>query len=68
MFFWSQGLHQGASLSMDQESHVDNSFYIPLLLCIAGFMMLFLSLVLLRTRTEVRLRRLRALQALEMRG
>lgn len=68
VYFWSQGLHQGASLSMDQETHVDDSFYIPLLLCIAGFLMLFLSLVLLRARTEVRLRRLRALRALEMRG
>ncbi len=67
VYFWSQGLHQGASLSMDRESHVDNAFYIPLLLSIAGFVFLFLSLVLLRTRTEVRLRRLRALRDLEAR-
>ncbi len=67
VYFWSQGLHQGASLSMDRESHVDNAFYIPLLLSIAGFVFLFVSLVLLRTRTEVRLRRLRALRDLEAR-
>lgn len=24
--FWSQGLHQGASLSLDKEQHVDNTF------------------------------------------
>ena len=37
-------------------------FYWPLLLSIAGFVLLFVSLVLVRTRTEIRLRRLRALQ------
>ncbi|PZQ50395.1 MAG: transcriptional regulator [Rhodovulum sulfidophilum] len=68
VFFWSQGLHQGASLSVDRETHVDNAFYLPLLLCIAGFVLLFVSLVLLRTRTEVRLRRLRALEDLEARA
>lgn len=68
VFFWSQGLHQGASLSMDRESHVDNAFYLPLLLCIAGFVLLFLSLVLLRTRAEIRARRLRALQDAEARA
>ncbi|TPE53841.1 heme ABC transporter permease [Amaricoccus solimangrovi] len=68
VYFWSQGLHQGASLSMDRESHVDNAFYLPLLFSIAGFILLFVSLVLLRTRTEVRLRRLRALQDLEARA
>ena len=59
--FWSQGLHQGASLSMDKASHVADVFYLPLLVSIAGFVALFLSLVLLRTRTEIRARRLQAL-------
>ena len=67
VFFWSQGLHQGASLSMDSASHVDTAFYRPLLLSIAGFFLLFLALVLTRTRTEIRLRRIRALQTLEAR-
>ncbi len=63
--FWSQGLHQGASLSLDKAQHVDNAFYIPLLFSIAGFILLFVALVLLRTRTEIRLRRISALLARE---
>ena len=38
-----------------------SGFYLPLLLCLAGFLFLAISLVVLRTRTEIRLRRLRAL-------
>jgi heme exporter protein C len=64
--FWSQGLHQGASLSMDKEQHVDNAFYFPLLVCIGGMVLLFVSLVLIRTRTEIRARRLSALRAREV--
>ncbi len=63
--FWNQGLHQGASLSLDKEENVADVFYIPLLLSIAGFVLLFLALVLLRTQTEVRARRLRALMLRE---
>ncbi|MGV6812530.1 MAG: heme ABC transporter permease [Brevirhabdus sp.] len=63
--FWNQGLHQGASLSMDKEEHVADVFYYPLLICIAGFVLLFLTLVLLRTRTEIRARRVAALEARE---
>ena len=59
--FWNQGLHQGASLSVDTKDHVSNIYYIPLLISIAGFILLFLSLVLLRTRTEIRSRRLAVL-------
>ena len=59
--FWNQGLHQGASLSLDKKENVSDVYYLPLLLCIAGFVLLFLSLVLLRTRTEIRARRLAAL-------
>ncbi|MFC2969154.1 heme ABC transporter permease [Acidimangrovimonas pyrenivorans] len=63
--FWNQGLHQGASLSMDKAQHVADVFYFPLLVCIAGFILLFVMLVLLRTRTEIRARRLKALLARE---
>ncbi|MBC57466.1 MAG: transcriptional regulator [Confluentimicrobium sp.] len=63
--FWNQGLHQGASLSMDAEENVADVFYIPLLICIAGFVLLFVALVLARTRTEIRARRLQALIARE---
>ncbi|MEM9012026.1 MAG: heme ABC transporter permease CcmC [Pseudomonadota bacterium] len=65
VFFWSQGLHQGASLSLDAETNVDDVFYWPLLLSIGGFVLLFLSLLLLRTRTEIRARRVRALMTVE---
>lgn len=60
--FWNQGLHQGASLSLDKEENVADVFYHPLLLSIAGFVILFLGLVLLRTRSEIRFRRSHALR------
>ena len=60
--FWNQGLHQGASLSLDAEENIADIFWVPLLVCIAGFVLLFIALVLLRTGTEIRLRRLRALE------
>ncbi len=59
--FWNQGLHQGASLSLDKKENVSDVYYLPLLICIAGFVLLFVALVLLRTRTEIRARRLAAL-------
>ena len=61
VLFWNQGLHQGASLSLDEEKNVADVFYQPLLLSIAGFVLLFLALVLYRTGTEIRLRRAQAL-------
>ena len=61
--FWNQGLHQGASLSMDKAENVSNVYYIPLLISMGGFVLLFLALVILRTRTEIRERRIGALQA-----
>ena len=63
--FWNQGLHQGASLSLDKEENVSDVFYLPLLVCIAGFILLFVALVLLRTQTEIRQRQLKALEAHE---
>lgn len=63
--FWNQGLHQGASLSLDKEENVADVFYHPLLVSIAGFVFLFIALVFLRTQTEIRLRRMRALLARE---
>ncbi|AXI54523.1 Heme exporter protein C (plasmid) [Pseudoseohaeicola sp. NH-UV-7] len=59
--FWNQGLHQGASLSLDKEENVADVFFHPLLICIAGFVLLFLALVLYRTGTEIRARRIKAL-------
>ena len=63
--FWNQGLHQGASLSLDREENVADVFWYPLLVAMAGFVLLFVALVLVRTRTEIRARRLRALEARE---
>ena len=61
LVFWNQGLHQGASLSLDPEQNVADVFAYPLWTCIVGFLFLFVALVLYRTRTEIRARRLRAL-------
>lgn len=66
--FWNQGLHQGATLSMDKEENISDIFWYPLLVAIAGFILLFLALVLMRTRTEIRARRLHALQMRERMG
>ena len=65
VLFWNQGLHQGASLSLDREEHVADVYSLPLYVCIAGFILLFVTLVLLRTRTEIRARRVQALLARE---
>lgn len=61
--FWNQGLHQGASLSLDKEENVSDVFWQPLVISMVGFGLLFLTLVLVRTRTEIRLRRASALLA-----
>ncbi len=61
--FWSQGLHQGATLSLDRETHIHNVYYLPLLVCMAGFVILFLAQVLEGTRTEIRKNQLSALLA-----
>lgn len=59
--FWNQGLHQGASLSLDKEENISNVFWLPLLVCIVGFVALFVALVLMRTRTEIAKRRIHAI-------
>lgn len=63
--FWSQGLHQGASMSVRREDNIHDVFFYPLVLCMTAFVLLFVALVLLRTRTEIRARRIRALMARE---
>ncbi len=65
VLFWNQGLHQGATLSLDKEENISDVYWFPLLLCIAGFVLLFVALVLIRTRTEIRARRLAALETRE---
>ena len=60
--FGDQTLHQPASLSLDMETNVAPVFFWPLLVTIAGYYAFFIALVLLRARTEIRLRRARALR------
>jgi heme exporter protein C len=64
-FFWNQGLHQGASLSLDRKENVADVFWQPLVVSLAGFGLVFVALLLLGTRTEIRARRLKALIARE---
>ncbi len=59
--FWNQGLHQGASLSLDRQENVHDVYWLPLVITVIGFILLFVTLVLARTRTEIRARRLQAL-------
>ncbi len=63
--FWNQGLHQGASLSVAPGERMDIVYRLPLYVAMAAFALLFLALVLARTRTEIRARRLKALIARE---
>ncbi len=66
--FWSEGQHQGASLSLDRKENVADVFWQPLVISMVGFGLLFVTLVLVRTRTEIRARRLAALLARERMG
>lgn len=67
VLFWNQGLHQGASLSLAPGERMSAVYRYPLYLSMAGFFLLFLVLLLVRTRTEIRKRRLAALLAREIR-
>ncbi|MEM6618609.1 MAG: heme ABC transporter permease CcmC [Pseudomonadota bacterium] len=64
---WNQGLHQPASLSLDKETNIADVFWQPLVICMAGFVLLFVVLVLVRTRMLIRLRRAEALIARQAR-
>ncbi|TCP61889.1 heme exporter protein C [Rhodovulum bhavnagarense] len=63
--FWNQGLHQGATMSLDKEENIANVYWLPLVITMVGFGLLFVTLVLVRTRTEIRARRIKALIARE---
>ncbi len=62
---WNQGLHQGASLSVAPGTRMDWTYKAPLYAAMAGFVLLFVALVLAGTRTEIRARRAQALIARE---
>ncbi|MDO5369426.1 heme ABC transporter permease [Paracoccus sp. (in: a-proteobacteria)] len=66
--FWNQGLHQGATISVAPGDRISSVYSYPLYTCMAGFFLLFVTLVLIRTRTEIRRRRTAALLAREMRA
>ena len=60
--FWNQGLHQDSTiLKVGEKDPLDGAYYVPLVICLIGFALLFVTLVLIRTRTEIRARRLQAL-------
>jgi heme exporter protein C len=64
--FWNQGLHQDSTImKVGEKDPIAPAYYLPLIVCIAGFVLLFVALVLARTRTEIRARRLQALLARE---
>jgi len=63
--FWNQGLHQGATLSLDKEENIADVYWLPLVLALVGFGFLFVTLVFARARTEIRKRRIHALQLRE---
>lgn len=63
VLFWNQGLHQGATLSLDKEKNIADVFYHPLLICILGFVLIFVALTLIGCRTEIKLRRYSAIAA-----
>ena len=63
--FWNQGLHQGASLSLDKEENVADIFWYPALVAITRFVLLFVALVLMRTKTEILKRQVQAIEARE---
>ncbi|MEO1724704.1 MAG: heme ABC transporter permease [Pseudomonadota bacterium] len=59
--FWAT-LHQGASLTLQEGQRVDDAYRIPLYLMMVACYLLFAALLLTRARTEIRLRRARALR------
>ncbi|MDV7269663.1 heme ABC transporter permease [Thioclava sp. A2] len=64
--FWNQGLHQDSTImKVGQDDPLDPSYYVPLVISIVGFVLFFVTLLLLRTRTEIRARRLKALEQRE---
>ena len=64
--FWNQGLHQGTSVPVATgQRSVADVFFVPLVIAMVGFGLLFLALILYRTGTEIGLRRTKALLARE---
>ncbi|MEM9059535.1 MAG: heme ABC transporter permease [Pseudomonadota bacterium] len=54
--FWNT-LHQDSSLSVEAGQRIDDAFRTPLYICMIAFYVLFVAILLLRARTEIRQRR-----------
>ena len=68
VLFWNQGLHQGTTVTLTdgtKQENISNVFFQPLLATMLGFGLLFLTLLLIGTRTELRMRRLKVLEVRE---
>jgi heme exporter protein C len=68
VLFWNQGLHQGTTVTFvdgTKQENISKVFFQPLLLSMVGFGLLFLTLLLIGTRSELRARRLKVLEARE---
>jgi heme exporter protein C len=68
VLFWNQGLHQGTTVTLTdgtKQENISNVFFQPLLLTMLGFGLFFLTLLLIGTRTELRMRRLKVLEVRE---
>lgn len=64
--FWNQGLHQDSTiLKVGEKDPLAPVYYVPLVVCIVGVVAFFVTMVLVRTRTEIRARRLQALLSKE---
>ncbi|WP_430466092.1 heme ABC transporter permease CcmC [Tabrizicola sp.] len=64
--FWNQGLHQDSTImKVGEKDPLHPTYYVPLVVCIVGFVLVFVMLLLIRTRTEIRTRRVQALIARE---
>ena len=59
--FW-ETLHQPASMTIGGETNLAPEFHIPLLLMIGAFFAYFLTVWLVRVRTEIRARRIQAIR------
>ena len=59
--FWAT-LHQGSSLTLAEGQRIHDDFRTPLYLMMVAFYLLFVALLLVRARTEIRARRARALR------
>ena len=62
-YFGIKDYIRGATLSLDKEKNIADVFYHPLLICILGFVLIFIALTLIGCRTEIKLRRYSAIAA-----